>query len=69
MEEVQENIFGHLLLRDETRSTPIVCPCTKTDTTYTGAVPPFVGEDYFCDTGSEYAAQFQFYYQDPLWDG
>ena len=57
---------------DETRSNQFVCPCTKTDAIYTGIVPPFVGQDYFCDTGSEYdayATQPQFYYQDPLWDG
>ena len=28
------------------------CPCTKTDTTYTGVVPLFLGNDYFCDSGS-----------------
>ena len=54
---------------DETRSDAYVCPCTKTDTTFTGAIPPFVGDDYFCDTGSRYAIQDQFYDQDPLWDG
>ncbi len=35
---------------DEVRSNEWVCPCTKTDTPYTGVVPPFVGNDYFCDT-------------------
>ena len=30
---------------------------------------PFVVEDYFCDTGSRYTNQDQFYDQDPLWDG
>ena len=42
------------------------CPC---DIHYTGVVPPFVEQDYFCDTGSRYAVQYQFYYADPLWDG
>ncbi len=36
---------------DEVRSAANVCPCTKTDTPYTGVVPHFVGNDYFCDTG------------------
>ena len=46
------------------------CPCIKTDEAYTGAVPPFIGQDYFCDTGSEYEAQQNhFYHGDPLWDG
>ena len=55
---------------DETRHNSDVCPCTRTDSPFTGAVPPFIGEDYFCDTGSRY--QFrdrQFYSEDPLWDG
>ena len=54
---------------DETRSQHWVCPCTKTDSLYTGAVPPFVRNDYFCDTGSHYPFQNQWYTQDPLWDG
>ena len=53
----------------ETQSNQYVCPCTKTDTPFTGAVPPFIGEDYFCDTGSRYKVQNQFYSEDPLWDG
>ena len=47
-----------------------VCPCTKTDTPFTGVVPSFVGEDYFCATGSRYIyAWNKFYSEDPLWDG
>ena len=46
-----------------------VCPCTKTDTTYIGVVPPFLGNDYFCDTGSHNHWQFAFYPDDTLWDG
>ena len=37
---------------------------------YTQAVPPFIGQDYFCDTGCRYGVQLeQFYSADPLWDG
>ena len=48
------------------------CPCTRTDQNYTGAVPPFVGEDYFCDTAlasHETFATQELYTNDPLWDG
>ena len=32
--------------------------------------PPFIGDDYFCDTGSRSHAQFiTWYLDDPLWDG
>ncbi len=49
------------------------CPCTRTDQTWPGNVPNFVGDNYFCDTanhhlpyGSSYGKEF---YDDPLWDG
>ena len=49
------------------------CPCTNI-TTATGATPPpdFVGNDYFCDTGSNSSFMNNFLYvyaDDPLWDG
>ena len=53
----------------ETRSNEHVCPCTKSDTPYTGLVPPFIGNDYFCDTGSQRFEHYRFYWEDPLWDG
>ena len=46
-----------------------VCPCTNTRNFRLAAVPPFVGHDYFCDTGSEGYYQYIFYPADPLWDG
>ena len=30
---------------------------------------PFIGNDYFCDTGSETDGGTDFYGDDPLWDG
>ena len=54
---------------DETRSGASVCPCNKINSPFTGVVPPFIGQDYFCDTGSRYTVQTQWYYVDPLWDG
>ena len=46
------------------------CPCTQPDISYTGKIPSFVGQDYFCDTGSREAHQHGvFYADDPLWDG
>ena len=66
----KKHIWTFAAALDETRSDISACPCTKTDTSYTGAVPPFIGQDYFCDTGSRYLFQFhQFYHADPLWDG
>ena len=43
------------------------CPCN------TGAsiqVPPYVGSDYYCETGNNAASDFySFFPNDPLWDG
>ncbi len=66
----RKHIWTFAAALDETRSQEWVCPCTKTDSPYTGLVPPFIGTDYFCDTGSR--KEFEdnrFYHEDPLWDG
>ena len=52
----------------EAYSIVYVCPC-KTDNPYTGRVPPFIGEDYFCDTGNRNGWAYQYNLNDPLWDG
>ena len=66
----RKHIWTFAAALDETRSNYDVCPCTKTDTPYTGIVPPFIGQDYFCDTGSTYHFQYNnLYHADPLWDG
>ena len=48
---------------------PSICPCTQPDVPYAGTIPSFVGQDYFCDTGSREAVELIFYHNDPLWDG
>ena len=45
-----------------------VCPCTNAPNPVP-TIPPFVGEDYFCETAITGAWQFIFYPDDPLWDG
>ena len=44
------------------------CPC---NTGSIASVPSFVGDDYFCESGtsSSPASPFQLYPDDPLWDG
>ncbi|XP_064388639.1 uncharacterized protein LOC135336710 [Halichondria panicea] len=46
-----------------------VCPCTRPDLPYAGTVPHFIGQDYFCETGSRQRFRLIFYPDDPLWDG
>ena len=45
------------------------CPCTNNGAVFSGIVPPFIGQDYFCDSASRGNFQFTFYPNDPLWDG
>ena len=42
------------------------CPC---DATISIDIPPFVGGDYFCESGSNFGSPSGFYPDDPLWDG
>ena len=56
---------------DEIASQPrLNCPCTNTNQAASAMQPPsFIGNDYFCDTGSTGIAHHIFYFDDPLWDG
>ena len=42
------------------------CPCNGDS--YSGTVPPYVGNDYFCDSGYS-GVSSTYYTNDPLWDG
>ena len=42
------------------------CPC---DATIPISIPPFVGDDYFCESGFNTLADIGFSVNDPLWDG
>ena len=48
------------------RRSPIMCPC---DTTFNITIPPFVGGDYFCESGYNSGPFYIFHSDDPLWDG
>ena len=55
------------IYRQEAR--PYVCPCTYREGS-TSPIPSFVGNNYFCDTGSKsHMGYHVFYGDDPLWDG
>ena len=45
------------------------CPCVNSRNTLTSRIPPWVGNDYFCDTGATLQYTRTFYHDDPLWDG
>ena len=42
------------------------CPCNSTSHNST---PPFVGRDYFCESGANSVSPYGFHPDDPLWDG
>ena len=47
-----------------------MCPCANINNPLSIPIPPYVRNDYFCDTGSAGRFQFtRFYSDDPLWDG
>ena len=70
----RQHIWTFAAGREEnnTRSTDHVCPC---DTTSDIRIPPFVGEDYFCESGYVYpgyrsgALEYRLHSNDTLWDG
>ena len=47
------------------------CPCmnSRSFVAYTGLIPEFIGDDYYCETGSSTSVQNRYYLNDPLWDG
>ena len=51
---------------EPTRSNGDQCPC---DASITIRVPPFMGDDYFCESGVNAGYWGGFHPDDPLWDG
>ena len=50
-----------------TASYNFLCPCA--DPRYDGIVPPFIGNDYYCDSGVESGPVGGQFYTTPLWTG
>ena len=61
------HIWTFVAAIDENRNRD--CPCTIPDLPYTGVVPPFIDQDYFCETGSRPILSQGFFPDDPLWNG
>ena len=47
------------------------CPCTNSESNvaYTDLIPEFIGDDFYCETGSRTSNSDRYYLDDPLWDG
>ena len=65
----RQHIWTFASARSERYSNLHTCPCTRTDKPYTGAIPPFISEDYFCDTAANNGGENQLSPENPLWDG
>ena len=64
----RQHIWSFIAAHGESSYSCAQCPCFNT----TGAktLIPFIGNDYFCDTGANTSAKLNvFYDDDPLWDG
>ena len=66
----RQHIWTFAAAADETHSnTAFLCPCTGPSSTYWGTIPPYVGNDYFCETAERGRSQYIFHPDDPLWNG
>ena len=48
-------------------SSNVICPCT--DPRYDGIIPPFIGNNYYCDSGVNSGPVGGIFYTTPLWTG
>ncbi len=62
----REHVWTFAAGLDETQDSNQVCPCVSSN----AIVPPFVGINYFCDSGVDSHNNAQtLLYSNPLWDG
>ena len=64
----RKHIWSFTAALDETQTEYMTskCPCITGESI---TIPPWVGNDYFCDTGAKERYQSIFYPDHPLWDG
>ena len=65
----RQHIWTFAAALGETSSPDFICPCTNNETNSTAPPPEYVGNDYFCDTGSSTSSRSTFNDDDPLWNG
>ena len=65
----RKHIWTFAAALDEVGSyTAYNCPCTNVHQT-SPQPPNFIGNDYFCDTGTAHRYEYILHSDDPLWDG
>ena len=67
----RQHIWTFAAARDEVHQigSHTRCPCMDFSRSFTGIIPSFVGNDYYCETGSRTYREERYYFDDPLWDG
>ena len=66
----RQHIWSFAATLDEMNRDRHICPCSNQDHSLPNtALPPFIGNDYFCDSGTNVYQPGEFYSSDPLWDG
>ena len=62
------HIWSFVAGSDQRRNDIYGCPCNSGS--FSGTIPPYVQNDYFCDSGSYTSSIPRIYHvNDPLWDG
>ena len=62
----REHIWSFANAHLETGTGGLDCPCNSGST---ATVPSYVGENYYCESGTSTNARYTFFSGDPLWDG
>ena len=66
----REHVWSFASTLDENARDRHICPCTHSSHSLPNtAIPEFVGENYFCDSGTSTFRSGVFHTMDPLWDG
>ena len=62
----RQHIWTFAASASEALNNDRACPCA---TNFNITIPPFVGGDYFCESGANSGSTSGFHPDDPLWDG
>ena len=63
----RQHVWTFTSAHDEVTNT--ACPCIHPSQHFGVVIPSFVGDDYYCETGSRTRGEQRYYFEDPLWDG
>uniref|UniRef100_A0A1X7TEC6 Uncharacterized protein n=1 Tax=Amphimedon queenslandica TaxID=400682 RepID=A0A1X7TEC6_AMPQE len=63
----RQHVWSYIAGHQSNNNSSNACPC---NTEATSTVPSFIGEDYYCESGTNSEpSKSQVYTADPLWDG